>query len=181
MPTFLLLVLFAAEVTPRTILDEVQDCYRISELAARKACLDKAMTPAPGEESQTSWVATKSVDSMTDVRQCTVSAYLASFEGNLQIFYVQDLAPRVAIVAKPYPNDPGVLRVDELEAVRSASGIIFEPEPSKVVIAQLRDGTFVRTRFNDWPSRVPIENTMDVRKIDQAMNECEAYTAAPLD
>jgi hypothetical protein len=94
-------------------------------------------------------------DVMTDRVTCKAT------KESLTIFYTKELGFVVAIMEQRYPGSSVSIRVDNGQ-VFSSNDAVFPPQVSAKILAQIKDGSKVATRYVSWPEKANMDRVSDV-------------------
>lgn len=77
------------------------------------------------------------------------------------IFYTKELGFVVAIMEQRYPGSSVSIRVENGQ-VFSSNDAVFPPQVSAKILAQIKDGSKVATRYVSWPEKANVDRVLDV-------------------
>ena len=113
------------------------------------------------------WVVSCGVDSITDKRSSFVR------KGALSILS-SELGSFVSVQGAAFPGENMDIRVDQNHGFVLAGGQPLKSSSAENLMAQIRKGSTVATRFVEWPTRRIVDGVVDVTGFAQAVSYSES-------
>lgn len=108
----------------------------------------------PRSDFAKNWHTSCKKDVMTD------QVFCKAIKENLTFFYTKELGFVVGIMEQRYPGTAVSIRIDNGQ-VFSSNDAIFPPQVSAKILAQIKDGSKVATRYVSWPEKANVDRVSD--------------------
>lgn len=113
------------------------------------------------------WSIRRETDAITDIESCVISSHDSA--SNLIPMVLNDQLS-FSIAGRDYPGRSKYIRVDDNKAFQFGDHLMGEE--AQQLLAQIRTGKVIRTRFTRWPSGAVDDNTFEVCGLPQALDAC---------
>lgn len=138
-----------------------------SGTAAFQGSADADVNLWQNEADDRFWSVTCRTDKMTDLVTCR------AIRGTLILTALPDGNTGVGVLDHEHPSERAMLRVDKNQAIQAdpgTGGIFYTDKKLKRLLAEMRSGRVAATRHYEWPSKVPVDGSVDLFGFAQAMD-----------
>ncbi|MFH0728777.1 MAG: hypothetical protein V2B19_20885 [Pseudomonadota bacterium] len=110
----------------------------------------------------TNWSIQCKLDDMDDTHWCSLD------REDMRVGIWKDGTPFVSIGSSHYPNSKIAVRVDKNKPISTSEKSGFTNAQSAEIIRQLKKGSTVLTRFQEWPYQIDKDKSIDLYGFPQA-------------
>lgn len=115
-----------------------------------------------GDNIGTNWSIQCKLDKMDDTHWCSLD------RGDLRVGIWKDGTPFVSVGSSHYPNSMIAVRVDKNKPISASEKTGFTKAQSAEIIEQLKKGSSILTRYQEWPYQRNKDTSIDLFGFPQA-------------